>query len=216
MVINQMPPHRVYIEPFLGSGAVMRYKRPAAVNIGLDIVPEVVAAFNCESRRSQMDLAAVDAIEFLALYPFVGDEFVYCDPPYVMSARRSRRLIYLHETSDEDHFRLLRTLKTIPAAVAIADYWSELYGSELGSWRRLEYQSMTRGGRPATECLWMNYPEPTALHDYRFLGVDRTERQRIKRKCLRWEARLERMPRLERQALLATIQKLYNLATSDR
>jgi DNA adenine methylase len=32
-----MPPHDVYIEPFLGGGALMRHKRPAAVNIGIDL-----------------------------------------------------------------------------------------------------------------------------------------------------------------------------------
>ena len=36
-IINRIPPHRVYIEPFLGGGAVMKRKRPAAVNIGLDL-----------------------------------------------------------------------------------------------------------------------------------------------------------------------------------
>jgi len=28
-IINQIPPHRVYIEPFLGGGAVLRLKAPA-------------------------------------------------------------------------------------------------------------------------------------------------------------------------------------------
>lgn len=34
-----MPKHRVYMEPFAGNLAVMRYKRPAALNIGLDLDP---------------------------------------------------------------------------------------------------------------------------------------------------------------------------------
>lgn len=36
-IINLMPPHEVYIEPFLGSGAILRKKRPAPVNIGMDL-----------------------------------------------------------------------------------------------------------------------------------------------------------------------------------
>jgi site-specific DNA-adenine methylase len=44
-IINQMPPHDVYIEPFLGAGAVMRRKRPASVNLGIDIDPAVIAGF---------------------------------------------------------------------------------------------------------------------------------------------------------------------------
>jgi site-specific DNA-adenine methylase len=42
-LINHMPPHTTYIEPFLGSGAIMRLKRPARVNIGIDLDPEVIA-----------------------------------------------------------------------------------------------------------------------------------------------------------------------------
>ena len=32
-----------------------------------------------------------------------------------------------------------------------------------------------------TEYLWCNYPAPMALHDYRYLGKDFRERERIKR-----------------------------------
>lgn len=53
----------------------------------------------------------------------------------------------------------------------------------------------------------MNYPEPVELHDYRYLGENRTELQRIRRKIERWEGKLARMPVLERQALLAALEK---------
>ena len=43
-IINRMPPHRVYMEPFLGSGAVMRHKKPASLNIGIDRDREAVKA----------------------------------------------------------------------------------------------------------------------------------------------------------------------------
>ena len=41
-IINLMPPHAVYIEPFLGSGAILRLKRPARINIGIDTDPQVI------------------------------------------------------------------------------------------------------------------------------------------------------------------------------
>ena len=44
-IINLMPPHRVYIEPFLGGGAIMRLKRPAELNIGVEIDDEVLGNF---------------------------------------------------------------------------------------------------------------------------------------------------------------------------
>ena len=44
-IISLMPPHDVYIEPFLGGGAVMRLKRPASLNIGCDLSVSAIAAF---------------------------------------------------------------------------------------------------------------------------------------------------------------------------
>ncbi len=35
-LINLMPPHETYIESHLGGGAVLRNKRPAKANIGID------------------------------------------------------------------------------------------------------------------------------------------------------------------------------------
>jgi len=35
-IINQMPPHSIYVEPFLGGASVMMAKRPALLNIGVD------------------------------------------------------------------------------------------------------------------------------------------------------------------------------------
>ncbi len=96
-IINQMPPHRVYIEPFLGGGAVMRHKRPAAASIGVDRDADVVLAAGLWSVRS-LTVICGDGISFLREYNFVGDEFVYCDPPYLMHTRAdARRRLYRYE-----------------------------------------------------------------------------------------------------------------------
>ena len=76
---------------------------------------------------------------------------------------------------------------------------------ELADWTSTTFQAVTRSGRIATEWLWFNFPEPIALHDYRFLGRNFRERERIKRKKLRWVNRLKVMPTLERRALLAAL-----------
>lgn len=41
-LINLMPPHQTYIEPFLGGGAVMRLKLPAPYSIGVDLDAAVI------------------------------------------------------------------------------------------------------------------------------------------------------------------------------
>jgi DNA adenine methylase len=43
-LINLMPPHEVYIEPFLGGGAIMRLKRAARLSVGVDLDPAPIKA----------------------------------------------------------------------------------------------------------------------------------------------------------------------------
>ncbi len=205
-IICQIPPHDIYIEPFGGSGAVLRRKRPARLNIFVDHSLDVVECFNY---RIPGELKKVhgDGIEFLASYDWQGREFIYCDPPYLIETRRSKAPIYDYEFREAQHEQLLKILVKLPAKVMISGYASTLYADYLNDWQGLTFQAMTRGG-PATEYLWMNYYPPVKLHDYRFLGANRTERQRIKRKAASFIRKLERLPILERQAILAAIQSL--------
>ena len=50
-IINLLPPHQVYVEPFLGGGAIMRLKRPAALNVGLDLDARAITRATLELAR---------------------------------------------------------------------------------------------------------------------------------------------------------------------
>lgn len=171
-------------------------------------------------RRRSPQLAMVDPIgtaspywairpgcglAFLESSPLMasGSTLVYCDPPYLRSTRSGGRL-YEFEMTDVDHRRLLRWAIAARCRVMISGYWSGMYARSLRSWRCVKFQAMTRGGL-ADECLWMNFEEAAALHDYRYLGENFRARERIKRKTLRWRNRLAKMPLLERRALLCAI-----------
>jgi DNA adenine methylase len=244
-LINLMPPHDVYIEPFLGGAAIMRLKRPARLNIGIDADPAPVETARLagpqpgkngdtagsiarsggfggrhlrrrredpparspanSSERAHLGFVCMEtAFRFSRIFTFTGAELVYADPPYLMSTRSGRKL-YNCEMSDVDHRRLLRVLRTLKCRVIISGYSSPLYAKELKEWNAASFQTTTRGGRPVAEWVWYNYPRPVELHDYRFLGSDYRERERIKRKKRRWVNRLATMPTLERQALLSAI-----------
>ena len=107
-----------------------------------------------------------------------------------------------------DHINLLEAILRLNCMVAISGYWSELYADTLSGWRVASWTARTRQG-VATEYLWMNYPEPTRLHDYRYLGDTYRQRDRIKRKKARWVAKLRRMEPLERYALLAALEEAF-------
>jgi DNA adenine methylase len=130
---------------------------------------------------------------------------VYCDPPYVHSTR-TRCDLYRFEMSDSQHVELLDIMSSLPCRVMISGYWTKLYAAKLRRWNSTTFQAVTRSGRVATEWLWFNFPEPVALHDYRYLGENFRERERIKRKKLRWANRLRIMPVLERRALMAALE----------
>jgi site-specific DNA-adenine methylase len=208
-LINLIPPHDTYIETHLGGGAIMQNKRRAEKSIGIDIDPNVVDMWRSEV-QSRPDLTVIndDAVVFLSEYDFQGTEFVYCDPPYLMETRRSGQL-YMFEYDDDQHIELLNVIKTLPYQVMISGYWSELYNEVLQGWNVKSFMAQTRGGSVATEYVWFNYPEPVQLHDYSFLGSNFRERERIKRKKQRWVNRLEKMPMLERQALLNAIEEVF-------
>jgi DNA adenine methylase len=249
-IINGMPRHEVYVEPFLGGGAVMAAKRPAGLNIGVDLDAEVIAqararivgnddtrsmlagcgdaadsrgeamregtagkgttagAIVSDGDNGRYEFHVGDGIAFLQHYRFHGGELVYCDPPYLHSTRRDPGL-YRHEMTDHQHEALLAVLLRVPCLVCISGYWSELYADTLSTWRWCSFQAQTRGG-VVTEYLWCNYPAPTALHDYRYLGKDFRERERIKRMTARWVNRLQAMPLLQRQALQAALAQVDN------
>ena len=177
-IINNIPPHDTYIETHLGGGNILERKRPAARSIGIDIDREVIQAWQ-QLDVDGLELHCGDAVAWLEGHAFTGREFVYVDPPYVMDSRRGGKL-YRHEYDNADHVRLLDVLAGLPCAVMVSGYDSPIYDSSpLATWRTIEFNAMTRGGI-AIERLWMNYPEPAALHDLRYLGSNFRERERIK------------------------------------
>ena len=205
-IINQIPPHTLYVEPFLGSGAILRHKRPAAKSLGVDLDPGALARFaDAVPALPGLLLVRGDALQVLAIGTLPRTAFVYADPPYLPETRRGGR-VYRHELDAEGHGRLLDILRVMPCPVMLSGYDSPLYRARLCRWRRLDFRVMTRAG-PAVEVLWMNFSEPSALHDYRYLGADYRQRENLRKQQRRWTARLNRMDRLQRLALLAAIDE---------
>ena len=202
-IINLMPPHRVYIELFLGGGAVMRHKRPAEVSIGVDLDETVIQSWR-DQDLCKVQLHCTDALDFLSAYDFIGDELLYADPPYLPRTRRRSR-VYRHDLDEGSHVRLLTALGSLSCRVILSGYPSDLYDEMLRNWARSEFNGTSHIGR-RREVLWHNFEPPTLLHDYAFIGDTFRDRERVRRRAKRWQRRLELMPECERLALLTALQ----------
>lgn len=205
-IINQMPRHSKYIEGFLGSGSILRLKKPAAASIGIETDAAVIGRFPA-GKVPGLSLLNLDVMEWLKENGpgFGPDVLIYLDPPYLLETRKSQRPLYKHEFSTpEQHTALLTLILSLRCMVAISGYQSALYADLLNRWRLVTFNAKTRQG-VATECLWMNYREPLELHDDRYLGENYRERQDIKRKKARWLKNLAAMKPTERHAFMAAI-----------
>jgi DNA adenine methylase len=207
-IINHMPPHTCYIEPFLGGGAIMRMKKPALASIAIDADTQVI-----DNARTwqipNLELIHTDALKYLdalATITMPSDTLIYLDPPYPISSRSQQRPLYTYEMTDQQHIDLLQIIRRLTCMVIISSYASDLYLNTLHDWRHVTFNAVTRSGRTATEHLWLNFPEPFQLHDYRYLGDNYRERERIKRKQSRWINKLKSMPAQERYSMLAVLQ----------
>lgn len=246
-LINQIPPHDVYISATAGHDAVLRYKRPASRNIAIDLDPEPlkwwagyrddVELHNCDGiewlrmnfgfyvldpaaeksgLRSQVDSFGVGRPSRLPASkysdaspggPRASRTFALLDPPYPAWVRTSGKLYKFDQLGRSFHERMLETARRLPCMVMICCYPNEYYDAQLSDWRSHDYFSVCRSGERRAERLYMNYPEPVELHDYRFLGKCKRERERIKRQQATLRKKLANLPPRERAAFLAVARE---------
>lgn len=229
-IINQIPPHQMRISMFGGMLGVESRLNKCDTEIVFDLIEDLLD-FYFESGFDSPSLPEgphtdfnrtfyhCDSIETLNdsefCYLIAVDEphtFIYADPPYPLESRKSQRKVYKHEMNDFQHKRLLKCLtKFKNANIAISTYPNEIYDAFFSvdhrrKWRMIEFESTTRHGK-ATEQLWMNYPPPTELHDYRYLGDDFRERERITRQKRRLLRKVEKLAPLEQKALVQAMQE---------
>lgn len=197
-IINQIPPHDTFISGFAGNCGVLANKKAATNNIAIDLDLEVVKAW-C---KLGIDARGYDVIEFIMIVHPSKDTFLFLDPPYLDEVRTSKQRYYKHDMRTEaEHSRFLRIASTVSNPTMIVHYPCELYDTMLKDWRKLDIQGRTRKGM-RTERLYMNYPEPTELHDYQYFGKNYRQRERYKRIQTNFMQKISRLSVLERNYIL--------------
>lgn len=224
-LINEIPPHDLYVAAFAGHDAIARYKRPAERNVLIDLDLDVLSWWQSQyladasSDSGRFELHLADALQWLRItfgmtklgigkQPRHRDErtFVYLDPPYLMSTRTSGK-IYRHEYTEEQHARLLIVARGLPCNVMISGYASKLYSKLLHDWRTFTFQASVRSGARRTETCWCNFPPPQQLHDSRYVGADKRKRENVRRRINRLVTNLAALSDHERQSVLDALAR---------
>ena len=212
-IINQIPPHEIFITGFAGNCGVLANKVKAPVaNFAIDLDKKVIDGWN---KIPGITAVNCDAISWIPkqisnyqseINAAVHKVFIFLDPPYLKEVRSHQANLYTHEMTDPaSHKKLIELILKIPFPVMLSHYPCKLYDDALKDWRTVDFTGRTRNGT-RIDRLYMNYPEPTALHDYRYIGNDYREREEYKKAKKNMIAKFKRMQPLERNFLISELK----------
>lgn len=217
-IINLIPQCDVFIDGFLGNGGIFHNLKLPKLTIVNDIDPGVIDAFNCKVLNTINTSLIVKNVCYGSLIKEYDNNLnrtvFYFDPPYMMETRKSKRKLYKFDWLDTDHDKFLTMANTVKSNCIISHYPCTKYDEMLKGWRTFDFESMTRQGL-RTERVYMNFPKPDILQDYRYLGDDYINRQRIKRKIQRYLDKLESLEQDERTGILSAVIDKYNFASAQ-
>lgn len=134
-IIDHFPPHKVYLEPFFGSGAVFFKKEPAYVETINDMDGNIVNLFRM-CREHPQELAAA-----INLTPFAREEFIDC---YEMAVddpiERARRTVVRYHQSFGTSNSLKNTWRNVQTygGPRCATMWNYLPDAVIETCRRLK------------------------------------------------------------------------------
>ncbi|EMO2483290.1 DNA adenine methylase [Citrobacter freundii] len=182
-LIEQMPEHTCYVEPFGGAAGVLLRRMVVRACMGFGSAAGIggQSGFRSDSKRKYAtaahlwerypeNLAAIcqrlqgviienkDALVVMRAHD-AETTLHYIDPPYVPETRVQGNRYYNHEMTVEGHEQLLAVARTMTGMVMISGYDTEIYNDMLTGWTKTEKTSRISAGRGTkvrTECLWVN------------------------------------------------------------
>ena len=218
-IINEIPKCEIFIDAMCGNLGITSNLNLPAYTVINDIDAGVIEGLNfgrCTKKNNTINVTNLD-------YGSIIDKFdndrsgeiqtvFYFDPPYLKSSRKSQKDLYKYEWTDKQHLDFLQKVLTMKAMVIISHYPCKLYNTYLSNWRKKEFYSNTRKGL-ALEAIYMNFKEPQFLQDYRYLGNDFIDRQRIKRKHKSFVNKFKKLPHHEQVLAMTALTDNCNYAS---
>lgn len=140
-------------------------------------------------------------------FTFNGSDFIFFDPPYVLSSRRSGRKYYKHEWSVSQHYQALQFISATSAMVMLTHPPCKLYFDALPHFKFIPFNYASRHGI-FNDGIWVNYDiSQLELATTAAVGQNAMERQMIKRKLQSLKRKIDRLSLHEKQMFFA----LYNI-----
>ena len=209
-IINEIPSCEIYRELFAGSAAIASLLSMPEAQIHLNekdpkVFQDLRFAFPSKIVTNDCAISVIQNLPSKTK----RKEVIYLDPPYRHNSRPQNTMIYDFEMTDDDHEQLLLAVleKKDEYNFLIQHPDDEMYNEFLKGWRKTPIK-MRYHRKTQIEILYSNYDAPTALQDYSYLGDDRHERQRIKRKGDRLISKLMKLPQLEMRYVLDRLKVL--------
>lgn len=133
-IISFFPEHKVYLEPFFGSGAVFFKKEPSYIETINDIDGQIVNLFKV-CRENPQELA-----KLINLTPFSREEFANCYEPSADNIEQARRTIVRFHQSFGTSNSTKKSWKNVQAASGprCATLWNYLPESVIECCERLK------------------------------------------------------------------------------
>lgn len=156
---------RFYIRCWQSVGSSWKYQQRSKTYSSVHQWNRTQQIWHVVERLKHAHIECDDAISVINRFD-KPDTLFYCDPPYVMSARRAtKKPVYKQEMTDHQHIQLADKLKAIKGMAIVSGYPSDLYNDLYAGWKRLERQTTTNFNHKATECLWIS---PNAMEAYNY------------------------------------------------
>jgi DNA adenine methylase len=221
-IINQIPAFSEMIELFAGSAQITKLidldgKKCTLIDADSSVINQlknewVEDSFHHKKLNGLIHFYLTDALLYLKTsnndsYTFRNGRFIFADPPYHHSTRPNNKEIYTNEMTHEQHLEFLQECLSLNCMCMIIHPSCDLYNEMLKDWRKVEIK-IRYHRKTSVEYLYMNYPEPTQLQDYSFLGSDCWDRQRIDKRVKAAVAKFTKMNVLERNKILNELNKL--------
>ncbi len=223
-IINHIPQCEIFYEGFAGKAIISETLLNCGANIKrivcTEVNPKTYFDLSKKLKHPKVITWLGDFIKMINRETELGlnskifykeTDCFYFDPPYRMDSRSHKREYYgdfdWDDNAHKSFFKLVEMLNNAGSKILISHYPDPIYDEQFKEWNKEDFRTRTR---TVTERLYWNFDlNAHSLATTEFLGNDFTDRQRIKRKVERMTAKINSLPRHERQAIVESLLKTY-------